>query len=139
MEIMKNSPIIDIFGCMARIIANSPFDNEISFIKDGTHYIFTRDNCYSDDAKYWTLHRTVQNLNRYDVRYGEINKRDPITVKFSGIDRDFNGWDGSVSYQFFFDVSEFDTGYRIGTWDFEIKFPRELAKITTDSLDRIIC
>ena len=49
--IIKNSPIIDIFGSMSRVFNNCPFDDEISFIHNWTLYTFL----LMDDVAWWLL------------------------------------------------------------------------------------
>ena len=122
--IIKNTPIIDILGSMSRIYNNCPFDDKISFIHNWTLYTFL----LMDDMT-WTLIRKKQNTNKYDVKYGEITDRSDINgLKPMCIERHFNGWDGSVSYRYCFDVET--DGYMIGKWDFEITIPREIATIS---------
>ena len=122
--IIKNSPIIDILGSMSRVFNNCPFDDEIRFIHDGTIYTFL----LMDDMT-WTLKRRKQNTNRYDVKYGEITDRPDINGLIPKyIERHFNGWDGSVSYEYSFDVET--DGYTFGNWDFKLTIPREIATIT---------
>ena len=122
--VIKNTPIIDIFGSMSRVFNSCPFDDEIRFIHNGTIYTFL----LMDDMT-WTLKRRKQNTNRYDVRYGEITDRPDIDgLKPVYVERHFNGWDGSVSYRYAFDVE--NNGDRIGKWDLEIRIPREIATIS---------
>ena len=122
---LKNSPVIDIMGSMTRIFNNCPFDDEIKFVHNGTLYIFQL-----MDNMTWTLKRRVQNMNKYDVRYGEITDKPDINgLKPMYIDRDFNGWDGSVEYSYGFRVHD-DNGRMIGNWDFNVSIPREIATIT---------
>ena len=69
-------------------------------------------------------------MNKYDVRYGEITDKPDINgLKPMFVNRDFNGWDGSVDYSFGFRVYD-DNGYMIGNWDFNLTIPREIATIT---------
>lgn len=123
-NIIKNTPIIDILGSMSRIYNNCPFDDEISFIHNWTSYTFL----LTDDMT-WTLKRRKQNTNQYDVKYGKITDRpDIIGLKPMYIERHFNGWDGSVSYRYSFDVET--DGNMIGKWDLDITIPREIATIS---------
>lgn len=117
-KIIPDSPKIDILGAFARIAISNVFDDDISFILNGIHYNFTM-----DDNGTWTIRRRMQNRNKYDVKYGEFKDLETYTDMHAiYINRDFDGWDGSVTYTLGMQPTIF---YMDGCLDISVTFPRQ--------------
>lgn len=117
-KIIPDSPNVDILGAFARIAINNVFDDDIQFILNGIHYQFTMDdNCN------WTIRRTAQNRNQYDVKYGEFKTLKTYTnMSPRFINRSFNGWNGSTEYTLTMEPTPFSIN---GCLDISVVFPRQ--------------
>lgn len=120
-KIIPDSPLIDIMACMTRIFNRAYYDGSISFVHNGVFYEFEL-----TDHENYDLKRTVQNRNKYDVKYGEfVEKPEMSGLIPMFMDRHFNGWDGSVSYNYSFGPVT-SGGYP--ALEIEITIPRDIAK-----------